>query len=125
MGIERVVRLPSDAVPEWPSVALRLAEVGERPALRMIDNLPAFPDEAPPPGWRELRIVLAGGMVTIRRDSSSVRCIIWGTSDPRLARSRDACCWALAVAAGGVIEVATGKMRAADEFRAEFLSPDG
>ena len=125
MGIERIVRLPSDATPDWAAVSARLDELGERPLLRMIDDLPAFPDEVPPADWRELRVGLSGGMVTLRRDGPLVRCIVWGTADTHLVRGRDACCWALAAAAGGAIEAAPGDLRSAETFRSEFLSPGG
>ena len=125
MGIERIVRLPSNQVPHWPEVAAKLAELGEQPVLRMIDNLPAFPDEVPPADWRELRVGLTGGMVTLRRDGPVVRCVVWGTADSRLAHSRDACCWAIATVTGGGVEVASGDVLPADNFRSEYLSPGG
>ena len=44
MGVQRVVTFPAGE-PTWPAVAAKLAEAGERPPVRMIDGLPAFPDE--------------------------------------------------------------------------------
>ena len=67
MGIERVVRFPSGLTPGWPEIAAKLAASGDAPVLRMIDGLPAFPDETPDPAWQELRIGLAGGMAPVRR----------------------------------------------------------
>lgn len=123
MGIDRIVRLPSDQVPNWAEISARLVEVGENAVVRMIDNLPAFPNESPPDGWHELRLGLAGGMVTLRRDGPSVRCIVWGSADPLLIRSRDACGWALAAASGGMVEVAPGSIADAVNFRAQYLPP--
>ena len=98
MGQERVIRVAGPVA--WPAVAERLTAAGEAAALRMIDGLPAFPDEVPDPGWRELRVALAGGMVTLVRGDGVVRCVVWGTADPALARSWDACCAAVAAAGG-------------------------
>ncbi|MGL6097290.1 MAG: hypothetical protein ACRC7O_16015, partial [Fimbriiglobus sp.] len=122
MGIQRTIRFPGE-VPEWPAVAARLVEVGETPVLRMIDNQPAFPDEVPEPGWADLRVGLAGGMVTVRRAGPGVlACVTWGASDPALGRSWDQLCWAAAAAGDGVIE-ADGIVQTAAEFRGRF-APD-
>ncbi len=100
MGVERTVRFPGDP-PGWPEIAARLAEAGERPAVRMIDGLPAFPDEVPDPGWRELRVALSGGMVTLRRAPDSIACVTWGTADPGLQAALELCARAVASAGGG------------------------
>jgi len=55
----------------------------------MIDGLPAFPDEVPEDGWRELRLGFSAGMVTIRRSASAWECTVWGTADPELLNARD------------------------------------
>lgn len=117
MGIQRSISFPSGTAPEWPAVAAKLAEVGESAALRIIDDLPAFPDETPEPGWRELRVGLAGGMVTLRRTATGFDCITWGNADPDLTKSWDRLCWAAAAAGGGIIADGSGE-RSADEFRA-------
>jgi hypothetical protein len=119
VGIERIVRFPA-AVPEWPAVAAKLAEVGETPAVRMIDGLPAFPDEVPEPGWQELRVGLASGMVTLRRVESEFRVVAWGTADPGLTRSWDHLCWAVAAAGGGELLLPDGPQSAA-AFRSSIL----
>jgi hypothetical protein len=119
LGVERVIRFPT-VVPEWPAVEAKLAEVGETPTVRMIDGLPAFPDERPEPGWQELRVGLAGGMITLRRAGTEVRIVTWGTADPALSRSWDRLCWAAAAAGNGVILLADGA-RSAIEYRTSFL----
>jgi hypothetical protein len=55
----------------------------------MIDNLPAFPDEAPPEEWRELRVTLGHGMITLRRESNAIRVIVWGNADEATQRDQD------------------------------------
>ena len=70
----------------------------------MIDNLPAFPDEIPEPGWHELRISLTGGMVTLRAEPNGWAVVVWGNADAALLRSRDICCRAIAEAGNGTIE---------------------
>ena len=88
MGLERTI--PATRPLEWPRLVARLKEFGEAPILRMIDGLPAFPDEEPTSDWRELRVGLAGGMVTLRRTSEGYSCVTWGTADPVLQSSADA-----------------------------------
>lgn len=88
MGLERTV--PAAKPFEWPKLVARLKELGETPVLRMIDGLPAFPDETPADDWKELRIGLAGGMVTVRRTSDGYSCVTWGTVDAALQTSTDA-----------------------------------
>jgi hypothetical protein len=119
VGVERVIRF-SGEVPGWPTVAMRLAEVGEKPVVRMIDGQPAFPEEVPEPGWQELRVGLSGGMITLRRDGSEVRVVTWGASDLALTRSWDRLCWAVAAASSGIILTADGPQDA-ETFRIAVL----
>ena len=90
MGVERAVTFAGPP-PGWPDVAARLSAAGCPAAVRMIDGLPAFPDEVPADDWRELRLALPGGMVTVRRTADGVRLVTWGTDDPGLAAALDAC----------------------------------
>ena len=62
MGLDCTVRFPGGDPPAWDAIKLQLARVGEPAPLRMIDGLPAFPDETPAVGWRELRVGTAAGM---------------------------------------------------------------
>ncbi len=101
MGAERVIRFPAGGWPAWPGIYERLVQLGEQPVLRMIDGQPSFPDETPDPTWRELRVSLRGGMVTLLRESGAVRCVVWGDADARLRGSWDACCQAVADVGGG------------------------
>ncbi len=88
MGLERSI--PATKTIEWSALVARLTALGEAPVLRMIDGLPAFPDETPDDGWKELRLTLAGGMATLRRTSDGYACVTWGTADPALQASADA-----------------------------------
>lgn len=103
MGMQRDIQFPT-AEPTWAAVAAALREAGEQPILRMIDGLPAFPDELPEDGWRELRVSVTGGMVTLRRGDSGWSCVVWGNADDALRRGWDACCTAVARAGRGVVE---------------------
>lgn len=87
MGLSRTISVPAGTTPSWPSIAAALTQAGETPAIRMIDNLPAFPDETPADDWQDIRVGLAGGMVTIRRTASDLTCICWGTEDAKLKAS--------------------------------------
>lgn len=104
MGTERVVRFRPGKSPGWPEIAAKLAESGQTPVLRMIDGLPAFPDELPDPAWQELRVGLTGGMVTLRREVDVVRCVVWGGDDPLIRAALEACSLAVASASGGTVD---------------------
>ncbi len=103
MGVERLIRFRPGTAPGWPEIAAKLVAAGEQPVLRMIDGLPAFPDEVPDPGWREVRVGLSGGMVTIRRAGDEVRCVTWGTADTTLQDALDRCSRAVAAAGDGTV----------------------
>lgn len=94
MGQERVVRFAGEP-PEWEAIRAKLSEQGIAATVRMIDGLPAFPDEIPEPGWKELRLGFASGMVTLRRGPNDLTCVVWGNADPVLLASwsalADAC----------------------------------
>lgn len=87
MGLSRTIPVPAGTTPTWPSIAAALTQAGETPAIRMIDNLPAFPGETPAENWQDVRVGLSGGMVTIRRTSNDLTCICWGTEDAKLKAS--------------------------------------
>lgn len=102
MGVQRVVTFPAGE-PTWPAVAAKLAEAGESPPIRMIDGLPAFPDEQPEDGWRELRLGFAAGMVTVARGQGGWRFTVWGTDDPALLRAQEVTVQAAVAVGGGVV----------------------
>jgi len=112
MGAQRTIRYPSGQSPDWPEVAAKLTEIGRPAILRMIDGLPAFPDEVPEPDWQELRVGLPGGMVTLRRTPDGFAVVTWGDRDPALSDSWDDLCWAAAATGDGLIDD-----RTADQFR--------
>ena len=66
--------------------------LGDPPVVRMIDGLPAFPDEVPPDDWKEIRVGLAGTMVTLRRTVGGIDVVTWGTADPVIETARDRIC---------------------------------
>lgn len=101
MGLDRAVRFPSGNVPPWDAIRDQLRRDGVEVTLRMIDGLPAFPDETPEPGWNELRVGTPAGMVTVRRASGALTCVIWGNADESLRAAWDAVCRACAAAGGG------------------------
>jgi hypothetical protein len=103
MGLDCTVRFPAGETPAWDAIRSRLQQAGESGQLRMIDGLPAFPDEDPPDDWKELRVGTAGGMVTVRRGAGALTCVVWGTADPALDRGWRAVTWACAAAGAGVV----------------------
>ena len=91
MGVAHSIQLPIERRPEWSALMAALAQAGETPAIRMIDGLPAFPDEVPANDWKEVRLMFAGGMVTLRQDGEQLQCVAWGSDDPALQQSLARC----------------------------------
>jgi len=60
-----------------PSVAKVLASVSDSWCLRLVDGLPAFPDEAVPEEFNEIRLGLGGNMVTIKAVASGLNLVTW------------------------------------------------
>jgi hypothetical protein len=76
--------------PSWPLIRARLVAKGFAPQMRMIDNMPAFPDEDPEEGWQELRVTLGHGMITLRRNGNTLGVIVWGNADEELQKDQEA-----------------------------------
>ncbi len=108
MGLDRIILFPAGRVPAWNAIKSYLARVGEPAPLRMIDGLPAFPDETPETGWRELRIAAGGGMITVRQSTDTITCIVWSNADAALLAARDRVTWACAEASGGTVVTDAG-----------------
>ena len=102
MGMERVVTFPG-AEPAWPAVRDRIAAAGRTVQMRMIDNLPAFPDEEPEAGWQELRVSLGGGMLTVRREPGRLRVVVWGNADEGLRQDQELLARACTEAGAGTL----------------------
>ena len=103
MGMDLNVNLPQGQPPAWTAVRDLLAQRGLAVQLRMIDGELAFPDEQPPPSWRELRLSGPGGMVTLQRDADRVVCVIWGNAGDELRQLWQATAEAVAQASGGSV----------------------
>ena len=99
-------------MPAWCLVTEMLARNSIPLQMRMIDGELSFPDEMPGENWRELRISVAGGMVTLRRDADGVTLVIWGNADAEVRRVWNGLAWALRRLAGGTIGT-----QSADEFQ--------
>ena len=123
MGLDCTVRCPAGSVPAWDAIRGQLARLGEPAPLRMIDGLPAFPDESPEDGWRELRLGFPAGMVTLRSAADTLTCIIWSNADPALMGARDCVAWACAAAGQGLVATPAGEVTADEFARLSRLSP--
>jgi hypothetical protein len=123
MGIEQTVTFAGGAVPAWATVQGLLAGRGFPVQMRMIDGQPAFPDEAPPEPWRELRIGTPGGMITLRRDLDRVVLVTWGNAEGELRYGWNALTWALAEAGAGRVLTAAGPVTAEEYRRTADLPP--
>jgi hypothetical protein len=95
MGVQSTFRFLAGAVPGWEAIHAAIAVSGDPPVVRMIDGLPAFPNEAPPDDWKEVRIGLAGTMVSLRRTAAGIDVVTWGTADPALVAATERVCTAL------------------------------
>lgn len=114
MGLDCTIRYPGGSTPQWVQIRDHLAQAGENATIRMIDGLPAFPDEMPVSTWAELRLGINAGMATLRRGEDSLTCVIWANADPGLRVAFHKLIWACAVA-GGLIETPSGLL-SADQF---------
>lgn len=98
MGMQREISYTGNA-PTWPVIRRKLLELGESPQMRMIDGELALPDDEPSESWKELRLKLIGGMVTLSRSAGKCQCTTWGNADANLRLSWDKLTWATANAA--------------------------
>jgi hypothetical protein len=123
MGLDRTIRYPTPETPSWEAVRVQLARVGEPAPLRMIDGMPAFPDEDPPADWKELRVGTTAGMVSIRRTPGALTCVVWGNADAGLSAGWSKVIWACAEAGGGTIVTPEGPVPAAEFAAQSGFSP--
>jgi hypothetical protein len=100
--MERVVQFP-DAGPTWPAIRAHLIAAGKVVQMRMIDNMPAFPDEEPPIDWREMRVSLGEGMITMRREPGRIRVTVWGNADQALRSDQETLAQACITAGGRIV----------------------
>jgi hypothetical protein len=124
MGVDRTVRFPIDETPTWDAIRHQLSRLGVIPSLRLIDGLPAFPNETPASDWKELRIATEAGMVTIRRGPCSLNCVIWGNADAALEAAWSAVTWACASAGNGLIDSSNGAIPPDEFARLAGLTPE-
>jgi hypothetical protein len=122
MGMDQAVTF-ADTIPSWNAVQELLAGRGYPVQMRMIDGELAFPDEAPPEAWRELRVGTAQGMVTLRRDGQSLVFVTWGNADAPMRQAWNALTWAYAKAGGGQIHTGAA-VKSADEFQGHAEMPE-
>jgi hypothetical protein len=122
MGMEQTVTF-AGAVPAWAAVQKLLAACGLPVQMRMIDGQPAFPDEAPPEPWRELRLGTPAGMVTLRREPDRILLVTWGNAEGGLRQAWNALTWALAESGGGRVMTPSGPVTAAEYRHSAELPP--
>jgi hypothetical protein len=123
MGMEQKVTFARKGTLLWRDLSALLARHNLPFQIRMIDGELAFPDEAPPETWRELRVSAAQGMVTLRRETNGIALVAWGNADAALQQFWNALTWAFASATEGTIEVA-GRSLTPDEYRQSMSLPE-
>lgn len=122
MGLQIEVKFP-DALPGFPPVREKLAELGFEFILRMVDGELVFPTDPVPAHWVDLRLSTPAGPLTLRRAEQTLVLVTWGNADDRLLRWMYALAWALADAGSGQI-VVDGATHSAAAFQAKY-APDG
>ncbi len=115
MGMTRAVSFPHGPPPEWEAVRARLASINTVPELRMIDGLPAYPDESLGHDWQEVRVSFGGSMVTLRRTKVGFECVAWGNADGPAVAGWNSLAWACASAGGGLVSTPSGSL-SPDDF---------
>jgi hypothetical protein len=103
MGMDRKVTFAPGRLPPWADLAPQLSQRGLELQMRMIDGQLAFPDETPPDDWREVRVALGGGMITLRRDADGITLVTWGNADSALVQAWNDLALALAEVTGGTV----------------------
>jgi hypothetical protein len=119
MGAERAVVF-GGRVPAWADVSALLARHGAAVQMRMIDGELSMPDALPADDWRELRVALAGEMITVRRGPDRVALVAWGNPTLDQRRLWNVLAWAFAVAGDGKVEMESGAVTAAELAAAEM-----
>ena len=125
MGMDQTVRFPSGKSPSWNAVRDLLASHLFPVQMRMIDGELAFPDEEPGEAWTELRLATKHGQaITVKREKTEVRLVVWGNADRELVQAWNALAWAFAEAGQGTIETPQGALGASDFWNQADLAPE-
>jgi hypothetical protein len=124
MGMDQTVSFAGKTTPSWATVSDLLTRRGFPMQMRMIDGQLAFPDDAPPEDWKELRVGTAQGMVTLRRAADTVVFVTWGNADAGLREVWNAVAWAFAEIGGGSVQTPEGVVDA-ERFRQRAEMPAG
>lgn len=77
-------------------------------ALRMVDNLPAFPDEAVPEEFQEVRLAGPAGMISVRSGPPGLTLVVWGNAEDALRQD-------LSKLAARLAELSSGTVLAAGQ----------
>ena len=75
MGMERIVTFPGET-PSWEAIMREANAAGIVFTVRMIDGLPAFPDEIPEENWNEVRVSASAGKITLRRQPHQLAVVV-------------------------------------------------
>jgi len=100
--MERVVTFTGPP-PAWEALHHEISASGLQVAIRMIDGLPAFPDETPADGWKEVRVSLAGEMITLRLAPGRLAVVVWGNANENQRRDWEQLAQACARATKGTV----------------------
>ena len=88
-----------------PQLSEVLASIGDGWKLRLVDGLPAFPDEAVPSEFHEVRLALSGEMVTVVSEPFGYRLVTWSFVSPEFQNAVNRLAERLVFTGGGTIEL--------------------
>lgn len=86
-----------------PTLENALASIDDDWKLRLVDGLPAFPDEILPSDFNEIRLALCGSMVTVVSESFGYRLVTWSNISPEFHEAVNRLAETLARAGNGTI----------------------
>lgn len=114
MGQAQVIIFPDNHCPSWEAIRDQVISNGTHVHLRMIDGLPAFPNESPGSKWQELRVLIGNAMFTLRRIPGGIECVSWSDLDNSALVARHRLIWACAAAGNGRVKTLHGDLGAED-----------
>lgn len=123
MGMQQTVRFEGDAIPTWDALKSVCDEKGYPLQMRMINGQLAFPEEAPPDDWNEIRINTPAGMITLRREEQAITFVTWGNAELEMRQAWNALTLVYADLGKGVIQ-RDDQVWTPDDFRKSAELPE-
>lgn len=88
-----------------PDLSEVLSSIPDDWKLRLVDGLPAFPDETVPSNFQEVRLALSGQMVTVVSEPYGFRLVTWSSVSSEFQIAVNRLAEKLVCKAGGSVEI--------------------